>query len=136
MAETRYDYQRLYRGFCSRLREDSNLKFSHYCREAGVPWRRLYDWMSRRKISLKRLYAGDGRDLETEIQECGDSRQPGDAFIPLEVRKSPEVSIGVSADGMSVCVELPSGANMRISGCSVHDVVVMLGGPLMGTGNV
>lgn len=136
MAATQYDYQKLYKGFCIRLKEDPNLKFSYYCKEVGVPWRRLYDWMSRRKISLKRLYAGVGRDLGSEISDYGKSQQQEKTFIPVKVGKSPEMSSPVLSDSISVCVDLPSGANMKISGCNTRDVVAILGGPLLGMWNV
>lgn len=84
MAAINEDYQKYYLGFCERLKEDPTVKFSRCCEEVGAPCRRLYDWMKRRHISLRRLY--DGHD-QPERATAGDPRDSKDipAFSPLRV---------------------------------------------------
>lgn len=51
------DYYGHYKAFVKELSNNSGLTLQQYCSGHGIMWRRLYDWMRRRHISLKRLYA-------------------------------------------------------------------------------
>lgn len=123
------NYQKHYRNFCIELHKNPDLKFSSYCEQAGVPWRRLYDWMARRKISLKRLYAGMGRDLTDELSSDAGEPACTPGFIPVKVEK-PHKTSASTAGSICVSVLMPSGVRIELSGCTAGDIAVILGGPL------
>ena len=50
------DYYGHYKAFVKELSRKPDLTLQVYCRKNSVVWRRLYDWMRRHHISLKRLY--------------------------------------------------------------------------------
>lgn len=50
------DYYGHYKAFVNELKHNPGQTLQIYCREHCVVWRRLYDWMRRHHISLKRIY--------------------------------------------------------------------------------
>ena len=50
------DYYGHYKTFINELKQNPEQTLQVYCRDHGVVWRRLYDWMRRHHISLKRIY--------------------------------------------------------------------------------
>lgn len=135
MTTSQYDYQKLYRCFCKELQANPDLRFTRFCEQAGVPWRRLYDWMSRRKVSLKRLYAGVERDLPEDMPATPRPSRGAPPLIPLKIEKADPSNKAMLSDSISVSISLPTGVTVNLAGCSVHDLIAIMGGPL-GTGHV
>ena len=50
------DYYGNYKAFVEDFSRNLDQILKTYCYNNGVVWRRLYDWMHRHYISLKRLY--------------------------------------------------------------------------------
>ena len=126
MAATNEDYQKYYLGFRERLKEDPTFKFSRYCEEVGAPCRRLYDWMKRRHISLRRLY--EGLDQPGSATE-GDHRDSKDipVFSPLRVESRKDTTGTTCRD---LRIRLPHGACIEIGECGAEFLVRILGGPV------
>lgn len=133
MAATNPNYHKYYRGFCDRLRQDPTIKFSAYCDEVGVPWRRLYDWMKRRHISLKRLYAGYNQPVPEFEKSVVDNMSDTPAFAPLKIESPAPKS--VCTGGRDVRIKLPQGVCLEIGECDAEFLVRILGGPI-GNGHV
>lgn len=128
MTATNVNYQKHYRGFCDRLKKDPTIKISVYCEEVGINWRRLYDWMTRRNISLKRLYAGYEQPVpESERSVVGNISKP-QAFAPLKI-ESPAMK-EVSTVCKDLRIKLPSGVSVNIGECDAEFLVRILGGPI------
>lgn len=121
------DYYHHYQSFVRELRANPNLRLQAYCESNNVAWRRLYDWMRRNHISLKRLYHeyGDGLDQK----EC---RLPEaiTADSPEFVEVSPSGTCVPGVNGVSVervLMTLPSGVTVEMSRCPVEALCVLVG---------
>ena len=80
-----------YKGFVEELKQNPEQTLQVNCRDHGVVWRRLYDWMRCHHISLKRIYqayrentpaAGEDtslglRRISTVPEEAGQRPFPG-----------------------------------------------------------
>lgn len=128
MAAINPNYHKHYRGFCERLKADPTIKFGAYCAEAGVPWRRLYDWMKRRHISLRRLYAGYDQPVPETEKTVVDSGSEAPLFAPLETDVSPSDAVNVTC--RSLQIRLPNGVSLEIGECDAVFLTSLLGGPL------
>lgn len=128
MAVTNPNYHKHYRGFCDRLKADPTIKFSAYCDEVGVPWRRLYDWMKRRHISLKRLYAGYDQPVPEIEREIVGGIADTAAFAPLEIDSPAPKASGARCRDLRI--RLPHGLCLEIGECDAEFLVDILGGPL------
>ncbi len=124
--KTAMDYYHHYQSFVRALRANPNLRLQAYCESNEVAWRRLYDWMRRNHISLKRLYREYGNSIDQE--ECRFA-----AAVPagmpefVEVRPSGTCVSGVH--GMSVArvrMTLPSGVTVDMSQCPVEALSMLV----------
>lgn len=114
------DYYGHYKAFVKELSRKPDLTLQVYCQMNGVVWRRLYDWMRRHHISLKRLYHTYRTEFNrnataTCIQDDVDFRE----LIPV---KSMAVGTALPKDTSSissVCVNLPSGITVSLGECSI-----------------
>lgn len=114
------DYYGHYKAFLEELKQNPGQTLQIYCREHGVVWRRLYDWMRRHHISLKRIY-------QTYRENSGEASQ--DAvnggcveFRELIPKQRTDRGKGwSSADGtaMGIRIDLPSGISISLEECSV-----------------
>ena len=67
MIAKKVDYQLPYDEFIIRYRSDRSLRMARYCDGAGIRRQRMYEWMTRRGLSLKSIYAEvSARDLPPE----------------------------------------------------------------------
>ncbi|WP_289766768.1 hypothetical protein, partial [Bacteroides acidifaciens] len=57
-----------YKAFVKELNSKPDQTLQIYCRENGVVWRRLYDWMRRHHISLKKLYQTYRAEPKTAVR--------------------------------------------------------------------
>lgn len=114
------DYYGHYKAFVKELSRKPDQTLQVYCQENGVVWRRLYDWMRRHHISLKRLY----QTYRTESNENATATDIlGDVgfreLIPVKSKVGgtalPEDTFSISG----VCVNLPSGITVSLGECSV-----------------
>lgn len=62
------DYYGHYKAFVKELNSKPGQTLQIYCRENGVVWRRLYDWMRRHHISLKKLYQTYRSEPKTAVR--------------------------------------------------------------------
>lgn len=114
------DYYGHYKAFVKELCRNRDQTLQVYCRENGVVWRRLYDWMRRHHISLKKLY----QTYRTESKETTTAPPvPGGIdfreLVPAQsgaVRTAPPED---SATISGVCFSLPSGITVSLGECSV-----------------
>ena len=126
MAAINEDYQNYYLGFCERLKEDPTFKFSRYCEEVGAPCRRLYDWMKRRHISLRRLYEGHDQPESAREGDLRDSKV-SPVFSPLKVECRQDTPGTTCRD---LRIRLPHGASIEIGECGAEFLIRILGGPV------
>lgn len=89
------DYYGHYKAFVNELKHNPGQTLQIYCREHCVVWRRLYDWMRRHHISLKRIYqtyrgesVGAGPYLSTHVSR-GDRYQRLPILAPGDKISSP-----------------------------------------------
>lgn len=123
------DYYGHYKAFVKELSRKPDQTLQVYCQENGVVWRRLYDWMRRHHISLKRLYQtyrpeSNGNATATCIQGDVDFRE----LIPV---KSMAGGTALPEDISSingVCVNLPSGITVSLGECSVTVLSQLIAG--------
>lgn len=114
------DYYGHYKAFVNELRHNPEQTLQIYCREHGVVWRRLYDWMRRHHISLKiiyQTYRGDRADADPDTSDC----RPAE-FRELIPKQNTDREKGwSSADGtaMGIRIDLPSGISISLGDCSV-----------------
>lgn len=67
------DYYGHYNAFVNELKHNPGQTLQIYCRDHGVVWRRLYDWMRRHHISLRTIYQtyrGDTADGGLDTFDC------------------------------------------------------------------
>lgn len=122
------DYYGHYKAFVKALSENPDLRLQHYCKENDVIWRRLYDWMSRKHISLKRLYKTYGNNNWDSALSVDEDNPQFCEIIP--VRKISNIepcaqdqdsgSVGMSR------IMLPSGVVMELKDCPVSALAVLL----------
>lgn len=130
MIAKEVDYQWHYDEFVRRHGSDRSLRMARYCDVAGIRRQRMYEWMTRRGLSLKRIYADAAKSadpskttVETTVQSTG--FQPLIITPPVpEAEDSPNLGI--------VRITLPNGVGIEIGQCSVNDLMVLTGGPLSG----
>lgn len=131
MIAKEVDYQWHYDEFVRRHVSDRSLRMARYCDEAGIRRQRMYEWMTRRGLSLKRIYA-DAVQAQPEVK--ADAPGPSSPFSPLHV--SPAPALLQSGPGLGrIRITLPNGVGIEIGQCSVNDLMVLTGGPL-GSGSV
>lgn len=107
------------------LKADRTIRFKCivlqvYCQEKGIVWRRLYDWMRRHHISLKKLYQTYRPKSEESV--CSVENPKDIEFrevIPIQVRKRQYRQSEAIASIAGVCVSLPSGITVNLGECSV-----------------
>lgn len=114
------DYYGHYKAFVEELKQNPEQTLQVYCREHGVVWRRLYDWMRRHHISLKKIY-------QTYRQDSAATSAALTYNNPVDFRELIPVQGGVrgkgrlSADVISggIRIDLRSGISISIGECSV-----------------
>lgn len=113
------DYYGHYKVFVKELSRNPDQTLQAYCLENGVVWRRLYDWMRRHHISLKRLYQTYRTESKDTAAACCPS---GIGFRELIPGESQARQSGLSGGNFvisGVCVSLPSGITVSLGECSV-----------------
>lgn len=115
------DYYGHYKAFSEELKQNPGQTLQIYCRDHGVVWRRLYDWMRRHHISLKKIYQAYRQDsAATSATLPGnipvDFREliPGQGAVRGKGRLSAECIAG------GIRIDLPSGISISVGECSVH----------------
>lgn len=113
------DYYGHYKAFVKELAQNPEQTLQLYCNKNGVVWRRLYDWMRRHHISLKRIYQAYRRDTAA----AGPDRIGGAVefmeLMPMQVsgaeqeRQSEDIMAG------DIRIDLPAGISLSVGGCSV-----------------
>ena len=122
-------YNKHYKAFVKELSLNPDQTLQSYCRENGIVWRRLYGWMRRNQISLKKLYqtcrvkSGDvvcaaDKPESVEFREV----IPGHPMVrqPRACTDS-NVITGVS-------VRLPSGITISLEECNVSVLFRLISG--------
>ena len=90
MIAKKVDYQLHYDEFIRRYRSDRSLRMDRYCDEAGIRRQRMYEWMTRRGLSLKSIYAEVSDQYLAPETVCIPSAEK--LFAPLEVSPSKTVT--------------------------------------------
>lgn len=107
---TNHDYSKCFEAFRKALDENPDLKLNEYCAGIGLPWRRLYDWMSRRHYSLRVLY-------EAAREKSGNATLPVPKneieFTEIHPRGTGSVSEKVGR----LMLTLPSGVIVEMTDC-------------------
>lgn len=114
------DYYGHYKAFVNELKHNPGQTLQIYCREHGVVWRRLYDWMRRHHISLKRIYQTYREEsVGAEPDAVNDGSVEFRELIPKH--KTDRAKGWSSADGTAVGIriDLPSGISISLEECSV-----------------
>lgn len=114
------DYYGHYNAFVKELKSRPDHTLQVYCQEKGIVWRRLYDWMRRHHISLKKLYQTYRPKSEESV--CSVENTKDIEFrevIPIQVRKRQYRQSEAIASIAGVCVSLPSGITVNLGECSV-----------------
>lgn len=114
------DYYGHYKAFVKELGSKPGQTLQVYCRENGVVWRRLYDWMRRHHISLKKLYQTYHTEPEASVHPAGNTE--GIEFrelIPGHANAGQSGLCGDTGVINGVCLRLPSGIMISLEECSV-----------------
>lgn len=114
------DYYGHYKAFVKELKGRPDHTLQVYCQEKGIVWRRLYDWMRRHHISLKKLYQTYRPKSEESVCSVENPKDIEFREVnPAQVRKRQyRQSEAISAIA-GVCVSLPSGITVNLGECSV-----------------
>lgn len=123
------DYYGHYKAFVNELKHNPGQTLQTYCRDHGVVWRRLYDWMRRHHISLKiiyQTYRGDTSDAGAATLDCS----PAEFRELTPIQKSYRGAGYSSADGTAggIRIDLPSGISISPEGCSVPVLTGIING--------
>lgn len=128
MIAKEVDYQWHYEEFVRRHGSDPSLRMSRYCDEAGIRRQRMYEWMTRRGLTLKRIYA-DAAKPAVPSKTAGETTVPSTGFPPLII--TPPVTVTEDGPNLGmVRISLPNGVGIEMGQCSVNDLMVLTGGPL------
>lgn len=114
------DYYGHYKAFVNDLKHNPEQTLQIYCRVHGVVWRRLYDWLRRHHISLKRIYQTyRGASEDAGPDAVNDGSVEFRELIPKTVADMWET--GLSSPGMTggIRIDLPSGISISLEECSV-----------------
>lgn len=114
------DYYGHYKAFVNELRHNPEQTLQIYCREHGVVWRRLYDWMRRHHISLKiiyQTYRGNSCDASQDAINggCVEFRE----LIPNQKRDRGKEWPSADRTAGGIRIDLPSGISISIGECRV-----------------
>lgn len=123
------DYNGHYKAFVKELRQHPDQSLQIYCQKHGIVWRRLYDWMRRHHISLKKLYQKYRQDPTPSGPDlCGVSTVEFRELIPGHAPVAGEGKL--SAEGMAggIRIDLPSGISLSIGECSIRSLTRLIGG--------
>lgn len=114
------DYYGHYKAFVNELKQNPEQTLQVYCRDHGVVWRRLYDWMRRHHISLKRIYQTYRENAQAAGRDMIEDR-PVEFSELISGEDTGKVKGGLSAGGMAggIRIDLPSGISISIGECSV-----------------
>lgn len=123
------DYYGHYKAFVNKLKHNPGQTLQIYCRDHGVVWRRLYDWMRRHHISLKIIYqtyrgdtAGAGRD--TFDCSAAEFRE----LIPKQKTGSGKGWSPADRTAGGVRIDLPTGISISLEECSVQLLTGIING--------
>lgn len=114
------DYYGHYKAFINELKQNPEQTLQVYCRDHGVVWRRLYDWMRRHHISLKRIYLAYRVNTPSAGRDMIEGR-PVEFRELISGEETGKVKGGLSAGGMAggIRIDLPSGISISLGECSV-----------------
>lgn len=114
------DYYGHYKAFVEELKQNPEQTLQVYCREHGVVWRRLYDWMRRHHISLKKIYQTHRQD-SAATSAALTYNNPVDFRELIPGQGAARGKGWLSADVISggIRIDLRSGISISIGECSV-----------------
>lgn len=123
------DYYGHYKAFVRELRENPEQTLQIYCREHGVVWRRLYDWMRRHHISLKRIYQTYRADSPDAVPDQIDGGQVEfKELIPGRGTGTEEGGQPAERVAGGIRIDLPSGISISLGECSVSVLSRLIAG--------
>ena len=115
------DYYGHYKAFVNELKSRPEHTLQAYCQEKGIICRRLYDWMRRHHISLKKLYQTYRPKPEESVYTSENpNRIEFREVTPVQVGKRQYRQSEAIAAIAGVCVSLPSGITVSLGECSVE----------------
>ncbi len=114
------DYYGHYKAFVNELRQNPGQTLQIYCREHGVVWRRLYDWMRRHHISLKIIYKTyRGGTADAYADKIGCSPVEFCELVPEQGPDRRKEWSPAEGKGGGIRIDLPSGISISLEACSV-----------------
>jgi len=123
------DYYGHYKAFVKELNSKPGQTLQIYCRENGVVWRRLYDWMRRHHISLKKLYQTYRSEPKTAVRltDNADNIEFRE-LIQGRVNAGQSCLCGDVNVIKGVCLKLPSGITVSLEDCGVEVLSRLIAG--------
>lgn len=115
------DYNAHYEAFIKELEQNPDQTIQKYCLDHGIVWRRLYDWMRRRQISLKDIYqiCREGHSASASKNRIGRGSVKFKELVPKQEKDAGKGRMSAQDIAGRVRIDLPSGISISLEECSV-----------------